>query len=56
MTAAAITGGPPPRDGILQRIEQAMKDGRLPDPRSTKGTFYYGAFGLVLGYFIGVGW
>ena len=56
MSAQAITGGPPPDDGFLQRIERAMKDGRLPDPRGTNGTLFYGAFGLILGIFVGVAW
>jgi len=54
--AIAITGGPPPDDNFLRRIERAMKDGRLPNPESRAGIAFYGAFGLILGFFIGVAW
>jgi len=54
--AMAITGGPPPDDGFLRRIERAMKDGRLPDPRTSNGVLFYGIFGLVLGFFLGGAW
>jgi hypothetical protein len=54
MTAQAITGGPPPEGNFLQRLERAMREGSLPDPRSTKGLIIFGVFGLVLGFFLGV--
>lgn len=57
MGAAAITGGPPPDDSFLRRVERAMKDGRLPDPQSKLGGIKYALFGLLLGFAMGTaGW
>jgi transposase InsO family protein len=53
MTAAAITGGPPPDDGFLRRIERMMRDGRLPDPRTYKGVVAYAVLGIGIGWIVG---
>ena len=54
MSAQAITGGPPPEDGFLRRLERMMKDGTLPDPRSTAGSIVYAVLGLAIGFWLGV--
>jgi hypothetical protein len=54
--AIAITGGPPDDDSFLRRLERAMRNGQLPDPRTGRGALLYALFGLALGFFIGVAW
>ncbi len=47
-------GKPPGEETFLQRLERAMREGSLPDPRTGQGVMLYGAFGVVLGVFIGL--
>jgi hypothetical protein len=55
MTAAAITGGPPPGEGgLLQRLERMFREGRLPDPQSLRGIIIYTVLGLGIGMFLGM--
>jgi hypothetical protein len=38
---------------MINRIEQMMRDGRLPDPRTLQGIVVYMAIGLALGLWYG---
>jgi hypothetical protein len=54
MSAYAITGGPPPDDSFLRRLERMMKNGTLPDPQSKTGVIVYAVLGLAIGFWLGV--
>jgi hypothetical protein len=50
---SAAFAPPPPRGGLLQTLERLMREGGLPDPRTTSGSVLYIAFGLAVGLLIG---
>lgn len=49
-TGVPVLGGTMMTSSILSRIERAMREGQLPDPR--RNPWPYGLFGLLLGYLI----
>jgi len=39
---------------MLSRIEQMMREGQLPDPRTTRGLVVYTALGFGIGWWFGI--
>jgi hypothetical protein len=38
---------------MLSRLEEMLREGRLPDPRTVRGTIIYTALGLGIGLWLG---
>jgi len=39
---------------MLDRLEELMRSGRLPDPRTLQGVAIYTALGVGIGWWIGI--
>lgn len=38
---------------MLRRLEEMMREGRLPDPRTLRGVVIYTMLGIGIGWFLG---